>query len=102
MASREYGFIIIASLAIAIATPLAAVAYEPAASQRASYRIIANNLECIEIPDGSVTIAAHGFLINESSEFVPQDQSQPSTDGRFWRCGTAERRTFFFVPLDLY
>jgi hypothetical protein len=55
---------------------------------------------CIEIPNGGLTIVPHGFLINESGEFVPQDQSQPSTDGSFWRCGSAGQRTFFLVPLD--
>ena len=103
MAPREYGIVIVGGAAVAIAISFAAVAYEPAASQRGSYRVVSNsNLECIEIPDSGVTIVVHGFLINESSEFVPQDQSQPSTDGRFWRCGTAERRTLFLVPLDRY
>jgi hypothetical protein len=102
MALREYGLVIVAGAAVAIAISFAAVAYEPAASQRGSYRVVANsNLECIEIPDGGVTIAAHGFLINDWREFVPQDQSQPSTDGRFWRC-SAGQRAFFLVPLDRY
>jgi hypothetical protein len=103
MALRMYALAIIASVAAAIATSFAATAYEPASRQRGSYRMVVDsNLECIEIPDGGVTILAHGFLINELSEFVPEDQSQPSTDGRFWRCDSAGRRTFVLVPLDRY
>jgi hypothetical protein len=103
MAAREYAIILVAGGAVAIAMSFEAVAYEPASLQRGGYRVVAySNLECIEIPDGGVTIAAHGFLINESSEFVPHDQSQPSTDGRFWRCDSAGRRTFVLVPLDRY
>jgi hypothetical protein len=101
MALREYGLVILGGAAVAIAISFAAVAHEPAAIHR-SYRVVANNIfECVEIPDGGVTIAAHGFLINDWSEFVPQDQSQPSTDGRFWRC-SAGQRAFFLVPLDRY
>ena len=103
MAAREYALILVAGVAEAIAMSFAAVAYEPASLQRGAYRVVVySNLECIEIPDGGVMIAAHGVLINDSSEFVPQDQLQPSTDGRFRRCGIEGRRTFLLVPLDRY
>lgn len=103
MAPRAYAPALIASVAAAICVSFAAAAYEPASRQRGSYRMVVDsNLECIEIPEGGVTILAHGFLINELSEFVSEDQSQPSTDGRFWRCDSAERRTFVLVPLDRY
>jgi hypothetical protein len=102
MPPRAYALAIIASVA-AISLSFAATAYEPASRQRSSYRMVVDlNLECIEIPEGGVTILAHGFLINELSEFVSEDQSQPSTDGRFWRCDSAGRRTFVLVPLDRY
>jgi hypothetical protein len=103
LAPPTYG--LIANIAVAIVVPLAAIAHEPSESiQRFSYRVAAGKGggECTLIQNAGVTIVPHGFLINDSNEFVPQDESQPSMDGNFWRCGSAAQRTFFLVPLDRY
>ena len=105
LALTPRAYALIANIAVAIVVPLAAIAHEHSESiERRSYWVAAGKGggECTLIQNAGVTIVPHGFLINNSNEFVPQDKSQPSMDGNFWRCGSAGQRTFFLVPLDRY
>jgi hypothetical protein len=47
-----------------------------------------------------VNILPHGFLIEPLDEFVPQEDVQPSSDGRYWRCSGRSGPGLLLVPAD--
>jgi hypothetical protein len=47
-----------------------------------------------------VRVTANGYLIMATGELVPEAETQPSPDGRYWRCKRPDgsRRCFFAPP----
>lgn len=56
-------------------------------------------VDCFVTTAQTVTLPAPGYRL-PSGEFVPQNEAQPSLDGRFWRCKRPDgtRRCFFAPP----
>jgi hypothetical protein len=55
---------------------------------------------CTLVDEDDVTIVPHGFLIEATDTFVPQDEARPSADNHYWYCLTPGRA--FFVPPKFY
>jgi hypothetical protein len=105
MAPQMFSLITAASMAAAIEVPSTAVAYQFFEwSQRGNYRVATDQSisECTAIAKDRVTVVPHGFLIDASNEFVPQEESRPSPDGGYWHCSRSDQRPFFLVPLEQY
>jgi hypothetical protein len=80
------------NVASAAATPDQPRASAPALMQAAQ--------RCTAFDEDDVTIVPHGFLIEATDTFVPQDEARPSADNHYWYCITPGRA--FFVPPKFY
>jgi hypothetical protein len=58
--------------------------------------------QCAEIAASEVKILPHGFLISDRDEFVPQDATLPSRDGRYWYCALGSWGHPLLVPPGAY
>jgi hypothetical protein len=95
--------LILAALGLAIMLSLASAHGTADWISRGGYRNAAGELccgerDCFMLADGEVSITAGGYFVRSIPETVPFSESQPSPDGRYWRCQWGGKRKCFFAP----
>ena len=66
--------------------------------KNAACELCCGERDCFELADGDVTITAVGYFVHSLEESVPFSETQPSPDGRYWRCQWGGSRKCFFAP----
>jgi hypothetical protein len=94
------------AISVAAVLPLAAIAHGAAGWILPGERVTASQStsqsQCAEIAASEVKILPHGFLITTRDEFVPQDATLPSRDGRYWYCALGSWGHPLLVPPGTY
>lgn len=96
--------LVVAMTLLAVVGAVEAGAHGPAKwIQDGNYKNAAGDLccgekDCAELADGDIVPAPGGYLIKSLNELVPQQEVQPSPDGRYWRCFWGGKRKCFFAP----